>query len=310
MNIIQQAADRIKSGNIVAFPTETVYGVGADATNQLACLKLYQAKGRPSHNPIIVHVNSIEQLQQYAEFNNNAQKVSKLWPGPLTMVLKKRKLSTLADCVTAGLNTVAIRIPSNNIARKLIEISECPIAAPSANKSGYLSATKYHHVYNNFTKSIIIIEDPHCSQYGIESTIIDLSTSVPSILRLGSITPDMIEKLLGKKIKISSKLSYVKSPGMLLKHYSTHTILRLNAHILQEKEIGLNFADSNLKSEHSLNLSIHGDLNEAASNLFNYLHHLDDYAQKNNIKCIAIAPIPHQFVGLAINDRLLRASIK
>lgn len=308
MTTIKEAAEIIKNGGVVAFPTETVYGIGADATSQSACLGIYKTKGRPSYNPLIVHVNSIEQVKNYAEFNDNAQKLSKFWPGPLTMVLRKKPDSGLADCVTAGLDTVAIRIPAHNIAKDLLEQTACPIAAPSANKSGRLSPTNYDHVYNDFADSITIIRDKNSSTCGLESTIIDLSTEVPAILRLGFITPDMIGESLGQKVEIASKLSKIMAPGMLLKHYAPRTKLRLNADILKEDEIGLNFAGSSLISEGSLNLSVNGDLAEAATNLFNYLHQLDKYAEEHNIKSIAVAPIPNESIGLAINDRLARAA--
>ena len=308
MVTVKEAAKIINNKGVVAFPTETVYGLGADATSQSACLGIYRAKGRPSHNPLIVHVNSIEQVQIYVEFNDNAQKLSKFWPGPLTMVLKKKAGSKLADCVTAGLDTVAIRIPAHQIARDLLEQSDCPIAAPSANKSGRLSPTSYDHVYNDFSDSIPIIDDQNSSTYGLESTIIDLSTETPTILRLGFITPDMIEDSLGLKVGIASKLSKVKAPGMLLKHYAPRTKLRLNADSLMENEIGLNFAGSSLVSEGSLNLSSKGDLAEAATNLFKYLHQLDKYAEEYGVKSIAVALIPDESIGLAINDRLSRAA--
>lgn len=308
MTTTEEAATIIKNGGVVAFPTETVYGLGADATSQSACLSIYKAKGRPGHNPLIVHVNSIEQVKIYAEFNNNAQKLSKFWPGPLTMVLKKVQNSGLADCVTAGLDTVAIRIPTHTIAKNLIKQSERPIAAPSANKSGRLSPTSYDHVYDDFRDSIAIIKDKRSSIYGLESTIINLSTDAPTILRLGFITPEILEESLSKKVKIASKLSKIKAPGMLLKHYAPRTKLRLNGSTLLEGEIGLNFAGSSLISEASLNLSIGGDLAKAAANLFNYLHQLDKYAVKHKIKSIAVAPIPNKSIGLAINDRLSRAA--
>lgn len=308
MITIKEAATIIKNGGIVAFPTETVYGLGADATKQSACLGIYKVKGRPSNNPLIVHVNSIKQVQEYAEFNNKAEKLSKFWPGPLTMVLRKKVDSKLAECVTSGLDTVAIRIPANDVAMELIEKSGCPIAAPSANKSGRLSPTNYDHVYNDFAESVAILGDKNPTTYGLESTIIDLSTETPTILRLGFITPDMIEKSLGARVDIASKSSLVKAPGMLLKHYSPRTKLRLNANSLLEGEIGLNFANSCLIAKGSLNLSKSGDLSEAAANLFSYLHQLDEYAVKHNIKSIAVAPILNKSVGLAINDRIFRAS--
>lgn len=307
MTTTKEAAAIIKNGGVVAFPTETVYGIGADATNQSACLDIYKLKGRPSNNPLIVHVNSLEQVKLYTKFNENAQKLSSFWPGPLTMVLKKVRNSGLAECVTAGLNTVAIRIPAHIIAKDLIELTKCPIAAPSANKSGRLSPTNYDHVYDDFKDRIAIIKDKNPSTYGLESTIIDLSAANPVILRFGFITPEMIEEALGKKVQIASKLSKVKAPGMLLKHYAPRTKLRLNASTLLKNEIGLNFAESSLVSAASLNLSINGNLAEAAANLFNYLHQLDKYAVKHKIRTIAVAPIPNKSIGLAINDRLSRA---
>ncbi len=304
---VQEAAKIIKKGGVVAFPTETVYGLGADATNQSACLGIYKAKGRPIHNPLIVHVNSIEQVKNYAEFNDQACKLAEMWPGPLTMVLPQKKDSNLAECITAGLATVAIRIPMHNIAKDLIEQCERPIAAPSANKSGRLSPTSYDHVYADFADNVPIVGDKEYSTYGLESTIVDLSTSSPTILRFGFITPETIQELLGQKVEIASKLSKIKAPGMLLKHYAPRTKLRLNADKLGEDEIGLNFAKSILDAKGSFNLSEKGDLAEAASNLFNYLHQLDKYAQEHNIKTIAVAAIPNESIGLAINDRLSRA---
>jgi L-threonylcarbamoyladenylate synthase len=308
MPIIEQAVKIIKQGGLVAFPTETVYGLGADATNQSACLKIYKMKGRPSHNPIIVHVSSVEQAKEYANFDNRAYKLSELWPAPLTIVLPKKQNIKLADCVSANLETIAIRIPAHDIARQLIQKSGCPIAAPSANKSGRLSPTEYSHVIDNFGDDVFVIKQDKSSIYGLESTIIDLSTEIPTILRYGFITHNTIENILGEKIIIASKLSKIKAPGMLLQHYSPQTKIRLNAHSLKENEIGLGFGKNVLDSDYSLNLSKTANLVEAASNLFSHLHKLDKYAQEHGIEYIAISPIPHESVGIAINDRLSRAA--
>jgi L-threonylcarbamoyladenylate synthase len=308
MNDIKQAAQIIRSGGLVAFPTETVYGLGADARNESACLDIFRAKGRPSNNPLIVHVSSIESALLLAEFNDDALSLIKFWPGPLSMVLPRKADAHLADSVSAGLSTIAIRIPSDPIALQLIEASACPIAAPSANKSGSLSSTSYKHVKQNFADEIFILESNSKFNYGLESTIIDLSTSVPTILRYGFITPDVIEAALGKKVSIASKLSEIKAPGMLHKHYSPSTNLRINAMELYDNEIGLNFANSKLQSRGALNLSVSGDLTEAAANLFAYLHELDEIALSHDIKTIAVASIPNQSIGLAINDRLNRAA--
>jgi len=309
LEIIAKAAQIIKLGGLVSFPTETVYGLGANAFSQEACLKIYEAKGRPSNNPLIVHVATLEQAEELAIFNEEAYLLNSLWPGPLTMVLPKKNNSKLAPCVTAGLDTVAIRIPAHKVAKDLILQSGCPIAAPSANKSGYLSATSHEHVRNGFqNKEIFIIESKTTSLYGLESTIIDLSTNIPTILRFGFITPQVIEQIIGKEVAIATKFSAIKAPGMMHLHYAPTTPLRINAQFLEDGEIGLNFGDSKLDSKDSLNLSPSSNLSEAAANLFAYLHILDIYAQNNSIKKIAVAPVPNESIGLAINDRLIKGS--
>ena len=307
IKIIGNAAKIINAGGLVSFPTETVYGLGANAFSQDACLKIYEAKGRHSNNPLIVHVAGIKQAEELAVFNKDAYLLEKLWPGPLTMVLPKKNNTKLASCVTAGLDTVAIRIPAHKIAKDLILQSGVPIAAPSANKSGYLSATSHKHVKDSFKNDIFIIKSESTTLYGLESTIIDLSTAVPTILRFGFITPQVIEQIIEKKVAIATQSSSIKAPGMMYLHYAPTTSIRINAKSLKEGEIGLNFSDSTLKAKGSLNLSPSGDLIVAAANLFAYLHILDNYAKKNSIKRIAVAPIPNESNGLAINDRLTRA---
>ena len=307
--IIAEAVKLIQAGELVAFPTETVYGLGANAFNEEACLKIYQAKGRPSNNPLIVHVASLEQAEELAIFNKEAYLLSKLWPGPLTMVLPRRNNSRLAECVTAGLSTVAIRVPAHRVARDLIIQSGVPIAAPSANKSGYLSPTSHRHVKAGFkSESVFVIDSETTTKYGLESTIIDLSTSVPTILRFGFITPQIIEQIIDRQVEIATQSSAIKAPGMMYTHYAPKTPIRINAISLEEGEIGLNFGGSKLNSKGSLNLSPTGDLAIAAANLFSYLHTLDDYARVNSLQRIAIAPIPNESIGLAINDRLIRAT--
>lgn len=307
--IIAEAVKLIQAGELVAFPTETVYGLGANAFNEEACLKIYQAKGRPSNNPLIVHVASLEQAEELAIFNKEAYLLSKLWPGPLTMVLPRRNSSRLAECVTAGLSTVAIRVPAHRAACDLIIQSGLPIAAPSANKSGYLSPTSHRHVKAGFkSESVFVIDSETTTKYGLESTIIDLSTSVPTILRFGFITPQIIEQIIDRQVEIATQSSAIKAPGMMYTHYAPKTPIRINAISLEEGEIGLNFGGSKLNSKGSLNLSPTGDLAIAAANLFSYLHTLDDYARVNSLQRIAIAPIPNESIGLAINDRLIRAT--
>jgi len=308
--MIKEAVKFIKSGRIVAFPTETVYGLGADATNDEACKKIFKAKGRPSINPLIIHIKNIEQAQSLGEFNEYARILSeKFWPGPLTLVLNLKKGSNIAASVLAGLSTIALRIPSHPLALELINQSETFIAAPSANPSGYISSTETSHVMEHFRQDdVYILEDSNKSTYGLESTIIDLSSSEPTLLRHGFITVELLESVLNQKIKISNSLMEIKAPGMLAKHYSPHTELRINAENLQANEIGLNFGDSKLCSNYSLNLSETGDLIEAAANLYSMLRKLDDYATLNKISKIAVAPIPFANIGFAINDKLNRAS--
>ena len=234
MKKIDKAAKIIREGGLVAFPTETVYGLGADARNQEACLEIFRAKGRPNNNPLIVHVASVEEAMMLAEFNDDAHKLSKFWPGPLSMVLPRKKNAELADCVNAGLPTIAIRVPSNQVALNLIKASGRPIAAPSANKSGFLSPTSHQHVKHNFLDEIFVLESESKCNFGLESTIIDLSSAVPTILRYGFVTPETIESALEKEVSIASKLSAIKAPGMMYRHYSPRTKLRINAtNILQ-----------------------------------------------------------------------------
>ncbi|MDC0865068.1 L-threonylcarbamoyladenylate synthase [Rickettsiaceae bacterium] len=310
MNEINKAAKIIQDGGLVAFPTETVYGLGADACNQEACLNIFKAKGRASNNPLIVHVESFQDAAILAEFNDDAIKLTQFWPGPLTLVLPKKENSEIASIVTSNLNTIAIRVPSNKIALELIKKSKTPIAAPSANKSGKLSPTNYEHVKKNFGDDVFILKSEDNTDYGLESTIIDLTTSIPTILRYGFITPSAIESVLGKKVQIAHKGSKVKAPGMLHNHYAPKTHLRISARSLNDNEIGLNFGNSKLNSPFTLNLNLSkkGDLAEAAANLFNHLHMLDEFAVKNNINTIAVAPIPNESIGLAINDRLKRGA--
>ncbi|MFK7973554.1 MAG: L-threonylcarbamoyladenylate synthase [Rickettsiaceae bacterium] len=308
MSDITEAVEIIKNGGLVAFPTETVYGLGADATNQQACLSIFTIKERPLNNPLIVHVGSIKDAYDIVEFNQDAKKLTKLWPGPITLVLPKAKGAMLADCVTAGLESVAIRIPAQPIALKLLNAFGKPIVAPSANKSGTLSSTTAAHVRKNFGDDLFTINSVGKSTYGLESTILDLTTSVPTILRLGFFTPEVLERILGKTVAVASKTSVVKAPGMLLKHYAPKTNLRLNATSLMTNEVGLNFGDSLLTATGSINLSVRANLLEAAAKLYECLHILDDYCLKHGISTIAVANIPQEGVGLAINDRLMKAA--
>lgn len=312
---LRQAAKFIKSGNVVAFPTETVYGLGADASNEQACQKIFKIKKRPSINPLIVHVATMSQAKTIGEFNADAIKLSEVfWPGPLSIVVPLKSGSNIAESVLSGMTTVALRIPSHNMALELIRKSGTPIAAPSANPSGYISATTLQHVKEHFAndQDIFILEDNlnDCKcQYGIESTIVDSTTNNLTILRDGFITLEALEKVIGKKLDKTSSLMQIKAPGMMNKHYSPKVRIRLNAESLEANEVGLNFADSKLEGNFSLNLSLAGDLIIAASNLFASLRILDNYAELNGL-AIAVASIPKVGIGVAINDRLKRAAVK
>ncbi|AAU04291.1 L-threonylcarbamoyladenylate synthase [Rickettsia typhi] len=311
--MLNKAVQFIKSGKVVVFPTETVYGIGADATNNEACLKIFQFKNRPVINPLIVHVASIVQAKAIGEFNKLAEKIArKFWPGPLSIVVPLKDNVNIAPSVTAGLNTIALRIPSYSIALALIRQSVVPIAAPSANPSNYISPTNAEHVTKHFKDNreiFILSPEIYQCEYGLESTIIDTTTVIPTILREGFITSEILEELLGVKILKASEInSIVKAPGMLQKHYSPNVHIRLNAINLNDKEIGLNFGNSNLTGKFALNLSTEGNFIEAAANLYSYLRILDDYAALNDINCIAVAPVPLTNIGAAINDRLKRAA--
>ncbi|MGI4775984.1 MAG: L-threonylcarbamoyladenylate synthase [Janthinobacterium lividum] len=304
------AAQTILDGNLVAFPTETVFGLGADATNNTACTKIFTLKNRPSVNPLIVHVDNKASAEKFAvlDTDKGEKLIEAFWPGPLTIVVPLKENSNIAPSVLGENNTVAIRMPSHNIALELIRRSGRPIAAPSANPSGYISSTSSAHVLRHFAKNDVFIVAANSCKYGLESTIVDLTTPMITILRHGFITAEAIEKVLGEHVGVHDEnLDIIKSPGMLNKHYSPYVKVRLNAGFLSENEIGLNLGDSELLSNYSLNLSRCGNLIEAAANLYKMLRELDDYASIRN-NTIAIAKIPEYGIGVAINDRIKRAA--
>ncbi len=316
---IAQAAEVLKLGGLVGMPTETVYGLAANACDGKAVAKIFEAKGRPSFNPLIVHVNDVDDVLALAEMNAFEHALAqKFWPGPLTMILKRRNDCPLSELVSAGLPTVAVRIPSHKTARQLIAASGVPIAAPSANKSGSLSPTAPAHVAQSLGDAVdFILADGVCS-VGLESTVIDCSGNVPVILRPGGITAEDVSEALGMTIgyDFGDHGNDVKSPGQLLKHYAPNIPVRLNAVDLEEGEALLSFgsikfmgikgagAASDLPDDSLRHLSKEGDLYEAAANLFSMLRALD--SPKN--KAIAVMNIPETGIGVAINDRLRRAA--
>ena len=304
MSAIHSAAKKISSGDVVAFPTETVYGLGADATNTDACKKIYLLKGRPSNNPLIVHIADKNDAHKYGEINAAAQKIiNNFWPGPISIVVRANSTSDICDIATAGLQTVALRMPDHAIALELIKLSGKPVAAPSANISNYVSPTEVRHVTESFGGQITILEGEK-SVFGLESTIIDVSGETPVILRYGFITPEAVSKVLGCAVGVMTKGKII-AQGMMKKHYSPKTALRLNASKLQPGEIGLGFGKHDFGD---LNLSHSGNLAEAAANFYSMLRLLDAKAQRQKLSGIAVAPIPDEGIGLAINDRLRRGA--
>ena len=297
---LSKASELIKSGGTLAFPTETVYGLGADATNKLAVAKIFQAKGRPSFNPLIIHCFSIEQIQTFAIWSAEAQTVAdKFWPGPLTMVLPLSPNSQISSLALAGLQTVAIRMPKHSVAQSLLKLSNTPIAAPSANPSGAVSATKAQHVISRLNGKIEGIISGNSSKIGLESTIISFLPE-PSILRFGAIDETDISEILGLDLKKKRKDLKITAPGQLSSHYAPKGSIRLNSKVFKKNEVSLGFGQILC----DLNLSPKGNLTEAAANLFDYLHRLDEMGAEK----IAVSPIPEEGIGIAINDRLRRAA--
>ncbi len=306
-HFIARAAEVLRAGKLVAFPTETVYGLGGDATNEQAVAAIFAAKGRPSFNPLIVHVADVLQLTNYVELSPLAENLAEhFMPGALTLVLPRKKNASLSWLVSAGMDTLAVRIPSHPVARALLREVNIPIAAPSANRSGSVSATTPLHVMESLGDKVDLILGAGRSPIGIESTILDISGAAPIILRQGGITQTEIENVIGKVNVFTGHSQAPTAPGQLESHYAPNATVRLNATTVNAGEALLAFGpDMGLKTDKiSLNLSERGDLHEAAANLFAMLRELD----KPDIKTIAIMPIPETGLGIAMNDRLRRAA--
>ena len=303
-NKIDFAKKLLSSGELVIFPTETVYGLGADATNDKAVKSIYKVKNRPINNPLICHFSNISQIEKYFIISEFEKKLaSKFWPGPLTIILKKRKDSKISNFLSNNSIYVGCRIPNNFLAKKLISSLELPIAAPSANLSQRTSVTNIKDLDPILKKKIFIIKDKQ-SKYGLESTVIKINKKNNiEILRHGSITLEQLSKIAKvKKIKVIKKSTI--SPGNLSKHYSTVKPIRINIKKVLNDEGLLNFGKNKLISNIiNLNLSEKKNLNEAAENFYHFLHKLD----KSNCKRIAVAKIPNIGLGKTINDRLKRA---
>ncbi|HKQ44170.1 MAG TPA: L-threonylcarbamoyladenylate synthase [Rhizomicrobium sp.] len=296
---VAEAARILKDGGLVAFPTETVYGLGADATNGQAVAAIFAAKGRPLFNPLIVHVEGLEEARRHVEVSPRAQALAeKFWPGALTLVLPRRKNSPLSLLVSAGLDTVALRAPSHPAAIALLKETGRPVAGPSANRSGQVTATTAAHVAESLGGKLDFILDAGGATLGIESTVVGfVDGDRPLLLRPGAIPRGEIEDLIGP---LGAPGSLIQAPGQLASHYAPRASLRLNAKDVEPGEVLLGFGAAPAAK---LNLSPGGDLKEAAANLFAMLRELDKKAGR-----IAVSPIPDSGIGEAINDRLRRAA--
>jgi L-threonylcarbamoyladenylate synthase len=304
---IERAAAALRAGALVAFPTETVYGLGADATNTRAIAALYEAKRRPRFNPLIVHVRDKAAAAALAQFTPGAEQLAAaFWPGPLSLVLAKQPNCPVAELATAGLDTIAVRVPSHPVAQALLKAANLPIAAPSANRSGHVSPTTAAHVEADLGDRVALILDGGPAPLGLESTVVYATGAEPIVLRLGAVAREDLVSVLGRPTPVAGgDPSQPTSPGMLARHYAPRASLRLDACDVREGEALLAFGA--LLPHHEgpmINLSPTGDLVEAAGNLFAALRTLD----ASGTSAIAVMPIPEQGLGEAINDRLRRAA--
>jgi L-threonylcarbamoyladenylate synthase len=311
---VAAAAHSLAEGGLVAFPTETVYGLGADATNPQAIALLYQAKGRPAFNPLIAHIGDLGAARRIARFDAQATALAEaFWPGPLTLVLPKTRDCSVAELATAGLDTVAIRVPAHPVARAILRAFGRPVVAPSANLSGHVSPTTAAHVQSDLAGRIDLIVDGGAVAVGVESTIVGCFET-PMLLRPGGLPRGEIERVLGHALlqppdDADNDSGQPLAPGMLVSHYAPRTPVRLNAESIEAGEALLAFGPAGVPGTDSatvvMNLSARGDLDEAAANLFGYLRSLDTRAAR----AIAVMPVPHHGLGEAINDRLRRAAV-
>ena len=306
---LPQILQILRSGGVIALPTETVYGLAGVASSSKAMAKIYKAKGRPAKNPLIVHAGDMASLEKIVEFNETAYKLAQhFWPGPLTLVLPQKPFAAIAPEVSAGLPTLAVRIPAHPVFLTILKLLGEPLAAPSANASGLPSPTCAAHVQHSLMGRIDGIVDGGACSVGLESTIIDLSTGQPTILRLGGLPQEAIEEIIGPLAKYSGSDTAPKAPGMMFRHYAPKTFLRLNAIHVQPDEALLAFGTPLTGSEHVFSLSPTADLNEAAKNLYDGLYKLDEMALNQGLKSIAVMPIPMVGLGLTLNDRLHKAA--
>ncbi|MZR31941.1 L-threonylcarbamoyladenylate synthase [Sneathiella litorea] len=301
---LQEAAENIRAGRLVAFATETVYGLGADATNDHAVASIYEAKGRPSFNPLIIHVPSLAKAKEYVTFNDVAERLAaSFWPGALTLVLPRVENCPVSRLASAGLETLAIRVPGHKLALEFLHACDRPLAAPSANPSGGISPTKAQHVIDGLEGKIAGVLDGGPCPVGVESTVVGFSEAgKPVLLRPGGITREALESAVGPVLTHDAD-GTTPSPGMLLSHYAPNATVRLNATTKEPGEAYLAFG-RDYDTIADVNLSVNGDLTEATALLFSALHFLDEM----KFERIAVGPIPEIGLGVAINDRLRRAA--
>ena len=293
--------DEIHLGKCIGLPTETVYGLAADAFNGEAVARIFEMKGRPKFNPLIIHMSNLEMAENYGEFDEISRKLAEaFWPGPMTLVVPRLENTLLHPLAFAGLDTIAIRCPAGP-AQEIITHCGRPLAAPSANKSGKISPTNAQYVANQFADTDLMIIDNGACQVGLESTILKVVDKQITILRPGFVTSEIIEEVTGIKANLSSS-NKIEAPGMMKSHYAPNADVKLNCDICDKGSALLAFGQQD--AEIIFNLSKTGDLREAAANLYLGLKKLDE----TGIKTICVSPIPDEGLGIAINDRLQRAS--
>lgn len=297
---IESAADLLRAGSLVALPTETVYGLAARADRAAAVAQIYQAKGRPDFNPLIVHVPDLAAAEQIARFDQRGRQLAQaFWPGALTMVLPLREEAGIAPAVTAGLPTIALRCPAHPAMRAVLEAAELPLAAPSANRSGGVSPSRAEHVVASLGDAVGLVLDGGPCAAGIESTIVALRDDGWEVLRPGPVTAQQIAAVLGTE-RSAKGTGQIEAPGQLASHYSPGKPVRLNAETAEADEFLIGFG----AIAGHVSLSPSGDMAEAASRLYDCLHAARQAPQPR----IAVAPVPEQGIGVAINDRLRRAA--
>ena len=304
--MIARAAEALRAGRLVAFPTETVYGLGADATRGEAVAGIFAAKSRPRFNPLIVHVPDAEAAERLAQLSDLDRRLAAaFWPGGLTLVLPKRPGCPVADLTTAGLDTLGLRVPSHPVAHALLREVALPIAAPSANRSGHVSPARAEHVAADLGEVPALILDGGPTVHGLESTVVAVRGGDLVLLRPGAVTAEAIERIAGRPVTRNLHADRPVSPGQLASHYAPRAALRLEVRDVREREALLAFGpDPPAHAGATINLSATGDLIEAAANLFSALRTLD----AGGAAAIAVMPIPERGLGEAINDRLRRAA--